>query len=710
MRARDAVVELASARTDVDWRAGRWSVRGPVRAHARAGTLAQPVLAGDLTLRAFDLAVTGSAAFGSQGSRLDLRGSAASRGGALSEPAARAFAAALPIIGTDPAGQPAILGAFRQARLDAPALALHSDARGLSVALVRPVQLIGAGDARAVVEARDGAPVAVSTGARFRGGLLARLSGTGLPELAVDIPTYQAGQDRGGLTLAADARQTAAFSGASLRGLKLEAPARLTRAGGVVSAALSDCARITAAGFGQAAEPLLTDISTRACADGGAPALSVGPRSWSFHTRLQDFQADAPGGDVHLAAGRGRLELSGAGGAQPTGAAEIEAARDTDAAAMKRFEPLTLTGRLNLARDVWTGPVQIAEAAHGRRFAVVDLTHDMGTSRGSADISAPALTFARNGLQPAHLSPTAGNLASDADGVVAFTGRAEWTPGADIVSRGRLTTAGVDFRSALGQVKGATADLTFTSLAPLETAPGQAVGAKAIGWLVPLEDAEGRIVLKADRLGIESASAVAANGRVSLDPLDLPFARNVPLNGVVRLDEIDITALIDHFNLADKLTMQAHLDGVIPFSLTDGVLRLDKGHVFATGPGRLSIRREALSGAVASAPGAPPTAGGVQDIAYQALENLAFDKLEADIASQPMGRLGVLFRINGFNDPPGGGETRISLFDLLRGRAFKSPIALPKGTPVNLTLDTSLNFDELLAAYGGRARSEPVQP
>jgi hypothetical protein len=48
---------------------------------------------------------------------------------------------------------------------------------------------------------------------------------------------------------------------------------------------------------------------------------------------------------------------------------------------------------------------------------------------------------------------------------------------------------------------------------------------------------------------------------------------------------------------------------------------------------------------------------------------------------------------------------------LIRGRAFNKPIPLPKGTPIELTLDTSLNFDELMRAYQGlNARSAPVQP
>ncbi len=44
--------------------------------------------------------------------------------------------------------------------------------------------------------------------------------------------------------------------------------------------------------------------------------------------------------------------------------------------------------------------------------------------------------------------------------------------------------------------------------------------------------------------------------------------------------------------------------------------------------------------------------------------------------------------------------------DLARGTAFNKHIRLPKGTPVDLTLDTSLNFDDLMAAY---SRDEPFR-
>jgi hypothetical protein len=92
-------------------------------------------------------------------------------------------------------------------------------------------------------------------------------------------------------------------------------------------------------------------------------------------------------------------------------------------------------------------------------------------------------------------------------------------------------------------------------------------------------------------------------------------------------------------------------------------------------------------------------ANAVQDFAYQALESLAFDTLTADIDSIDGGRLQIVFHIKGRSDPPKPQVAEVALADILNGSALQKPIPLPSGTPIDLTLDTSLNFDELLRSY-----------
>jgi hypothetical protein len=134
------------------------------------------------------------------------------------------------------------------------------------------------------------------------------------------------------------------------------------------------------------------------------------------------------------------------------------------------------------------------------------------------------------------------------------------------------------------------------------------------------------------------------------------------------------------------------LSGTIPFTAGPDGFRIKDGHLTADGPGRLSLTRS-LWGESAVATNV------VQDFAYQALENLAFESLSADINSVDKGRLQIVFHIKGRSDPPQQQVAEVAISDILQGKALTKPIPLPSGTPIDLTLDTSLNFDELLRSY-----------
>jgi hypothetical protein len=91
------------------------------------------------------------------------------------------------------------------------------------------------------------------------------------------------------------------------------------------------------------------------------------------------------------------------------------------------------------------------------------------------------------------------------------------------------------------------------------------------------------------------------------------------------------------------------------------------------------------------------------------LENLAFESLSAELNSVANGRLQIVFHIKGRSDPPQHQTADVSIKDILNGTALYKPIPLPSGTPVDLTLDTSLNFDELLKSYA-EAWSKTLSP
>jgi hypothetical protein len=347
-------------------------------------------------------------------------------------------------------------------------------------------------------------------------------------------------------------------------------------------------------------------------------------------------------------------------------------------------------------------------------LASVAIKHAAESGAGEAVINARELSFAPNVLQPADISPSLAAFGSQIRGNADFSGRFSWSD-AGVTSEGRLVIPGIDLQSPLGAARQVKTELNFTSLLPVALRPSQTITAERVDVLVPLEQVSATFTYTPEAVRIENASAVVAQGRATLDPMTYSLAPGATSQGTIRLQNIALAQLLNVAGLTDRITADARIDGVVPFTTGPDGARFANGRVAATAPGRMSIKREALTGAVGTGDGqAPPNA--VQDFAYQALENLSFDRLEGAVNSQPMGRLGVQLHIVGRNDPQQAAEPRVRVLDLLRGRAFDRPLPLPKGTPIDLTLDTSVNLDELLESYlnrrggaGAPAMPRPVQ-
>ncbi|HEX2558973.1 intermembrane phospholipid transport protein YdbH family protein, partial [Phenylobacterium sp.] len=309
------------------------------------------------------------------------------------------------------------------------------------------------------------------------------------------------------------------------------------------------------------------------------------------------------------------------------------------------------------------------------------------------------LVFSPEGLQPAQLSPAAVLIASPAEGEARFVGGFTWSPGRE-GSGGVLTVPRLDFRGPVGMVRGLSTEVQVTSLAPLVTAPDQVARAERIEAFAPLTDvvATGRV--EGEALHLASASATAGRGKVDVEPMTIPFAPGGSWSGAMRLDDVHLGDLIEASPLAEQMDLQAKVDGRVPFQVGPQGVRVSGGEIHAVEPGRLSIKREALT-SVAAEGGAPEAEPNLTvDFAYQAMENLAFSRLAAEIDSRPEGRLGVMFYITGEHDPPKRQELRLSWWDLIGQRFLNRTLPLPSGVKVDLALDMSLNLDQLLADWG----------
>jgi len=116
-------------------------------------------------------------------------------------------------------------------------------------------------------------------------------------------------------------------------------------------------------------------------------------------------------------------------------------------------------------------------------------------------------------------------------------------------------------------------------------------------------------------------------------------------------------------------------------------------------PGRLSIQPEVFddlgAGGGANSADLPPNT--MPDLVYQAMQDLAISNLRAEVNSLDNGRLGVYFRIGGRHDPPEREEMRMTIMDLIRRDFMSKKLNLPSDTPIDLTLDTTWNANQIIA-------------
>lgn len=679
-------------------------VNGPLKVEARAERLA----AGALALGAARLDAQGRLDQSAKGLLLTLNGSAGGHS-ALSGPDAERLAALIP----NPAYGKPLSTALRTFDLALPAIGLEVSGKRTKLTLPREARLAAANGVVLTAVAPKGLLVdAGPDGAR--GALQAALSGGGLPTVRIAANDWRAA---GGVMTSPLTIATEGFDLPPIQGVTGAIAGQARIAGGRFTLTVPKCAPITAKAYALGDAPV-TAIKGTLC-PAKAPLVTAGAAGWSAALRFQDAEGDLVVAQAKLQGIKGEATLGGSGGFDRA-SVQVAGAAVTDAAPERRFNPILAKGSLTLSGGLWSGTFQ-ATTPVGAPLGEIRLRHVVATGVGQADIDASKLAFAKGGLQPADLSPMAA-FATDAQGPASFTGVFAWnTQGA--TSRGHLVANRIDFTSPIGFVATLDGAVDFDSLAPLTTAPGQTLKIVKIDSIVPLTAVESVFQLAAESIKVSKATFEAAKGRISIEPIDVPLGLDKTISGAIVIEHLDLGEVIAASSLADKVKVQAVVDGRLPFTFGPEGLRFHEGKVTAIQPGRVELNRTALTGVQASpadSPGAPPAApaqvNAIQDFAYQAMENLAFDQLEAGVNSTDNGRLSVLFHIKGQHDPKVAEKARVGILDLLRGRAFDKRIALPAKTPVDLTLDTSLNFDELLNAWKlafskpAQTRSGPVQP
>ncbi|WP_298124359.1 YdbH domain-containing protein [Brevundimonas sp.] len=670
-----------------------WQVRGAVlrsRNLVLGGRGAAMEAAGPVLLTA-DRFRTGDLSLGTVAARADVD---AILDGGLRLGLAGALTAgqgAWPVLGTPVAGDVPELAVMKRAlgtfSLSVPAFDLAVDRGATTLSLGAPASVRPRAGGVITVTPGAGAVMVAAPGVAPGGTFALTTRGGGLPEARVAVEAWRL--TSGGFQAELTGRALLDFGLA--RGVTLDVAGRLGAGPAGLTFTAARCTPLTVERL-ELGENDVTDVAGALCATGG-PLVRVADGGWRVDGRLTDLAARAPFLAVRVEDAAGPLAVRGT----PAGlslTAGIGTARVIDATDPARFLPLSATGQARLSDDIWSGVFDLDD--QGAPVGRLTLAHDGRTGVGGVEVVSADLVFAEGGRQPSDLTPLGTDLVrSPVSGRARFDGRLDWAPGTG-TSGGVVTLDDLDFDSPAGPVEGVSGRIVLTSLAPLETAPGQVLTAGRLATLSDATDLRLSFALDKAALEVGGGELNVAGGRLTLEPLSVPLAPDQPWSGTVGVEGLQIGALLAPAGLGEAVTVDAVVSGRLPFTVAaDRSVRVLGGSLYSIQPGRVSIRREALSGLDAAGGGEIPP-GTVQDLAYQAMENLAFEELTAAVDSLDAGRLGVRFHILGRHDPPERQELRLTWLEVIRRDFLNRTLPLPSDTGIDLRLDVTLNLDQLL--------------
>jgi hypothetical protein len=497
---------------------------------------------------------------------------------------------------------------------------------------------------------------------------------------------------------------TAAFSLGLLDDAKVKAGGRLTVRNGAAAFAAADCADVTVKRL-DLGDNSADRFSAKLCPT-RAPMLTAAADRWSIAGQAREASVTVPSFEAALGAGSGSVRLWGRGPELGADVA-IDQVRATDLAKPLRFHPVMASGRASLAHDRLSGGIDI-RTPNGVQLAHADFSDELSAMKGGMTISAPGLTFAKGALQPTQLSPLTAALGEPASGKVSFEGRFDWV-GDKTTSSGRLSADDLSFRSPAGPVTGFNGAMVFTSLAPLVGRSAGPLKADRVEGVVPLTDVSALVKVENETATVTDGQGSVGGGKVRIDAV-ASLSADQTVKGQVRMDGVQVHDLVASSPFSDKVSLTAQISGALPFRMTAGKLRIAGGVARADGPGRLSISRATFNPGGAAA--GPATKDNLSTFGYQAMSDLAFRTLTATIDSQADGKLRMVFHMAGKYDPPTKKELRLTWRDILDHDILNKPMPLPSNTAVNLTLDATLNLDDLIESEGALERqlgSAPVQ-
>lgn len=315
----------------------------------------------------------------------------------------------------------------------------------------------------------------------------------------------------------------------------------------------------------------------------------------------------------------------------------------TDRTQPARFEPLAgERARLTLADNIVTAEALLRHPGSGAAVVRTDITHDLGTGSGHADLIVDGITFTP-GFQPTDLSPLALGVVANVEGTVTGGGRIDWNADG-ITSSGEFSSDSLDFAAAFGPVERAKGTVVFSDLLNLTTAPDQRIQIGGINPGIEVYDGEiGFELINGERLRVTGGSWPFMGGTLTMRPVDINIGVAESRSYVLEIDGLEASQFVERMELGN-LAATGTFDGTIPLVFdADGNGQLVDGKLRSRPPGgNVSYVGELTY----------EDMGFFANYAFRTLRDLQYDQMDINLDGPLTGELVTQVRFTGIGQGP----------------------------------------------------------
>lgn len=315
-----------------------------------------------------------------------------------------------------------------------------------------------------------------------------------------------------------------------------------------------------------------------------------------------------------------------------------------------RFEPLVARdATLLLADNRISALALLREPRSDRPVVQADISHDLASGIGHADLGIPGILFDQQ-LQPEALSGLTLGLIANASGTITGEGRIDWDA-EKVTSRGSFSTSGFDFAAAFGPVQGVSGTVEFTDLLGLVTAPDQKLAIRAFNPGIQVDSGEIRFEVRPDYLMVVNGGRWPfIGGTLVLEPAEIHTAEAEKRRFVLRLEGVDAAQFVERMELAN-IAATGTFDGRVPLVFDENGGRIEGGSLRSRPPGGNLSYVGKLSYEDMST---------MANFAFDALKSLDYNRMDIDLDGSLTGEIVTKVRFDGIRQGAGTSQNIVT--------------------------------------------------